>query len=356
MTSIDCRHPTEGRMQGWRIGAFLLLATFVLSASAQDNGGSTDTDYRLDNGLKIPGTDINVGSYGTASLDNHPDTAPRLALDALSLFVWWDGQGRWKFFSELEYENLLYTEKNAKGENGYLSLERLYAEYALTDSVAVRGGKFLTPIGRWNEIHATPLVWTTSRPLATQYLFPTNMSGVMVSGSLPNLGRGIDYTFYESDGNEIRPNPALDPFREAFGSHVVVNSLYGTQFGFSYVSFEQDHSKPAHNELFGSDFLWIHNRFEIMAEAEYRRSDAGSRNNEWGGYIQFVAPLSERLYGVARYENLHLAQEPNTTQLRVAGLNYKLSSHLILKIEWASSRNNRVGAPDGLLSSISVLL
>ena len=335
--------------------AALLLTAHALPAFA-DNIEGADTDYRIDNGLKIPGTDINVGSYGTASLDNHPDTAPRLAVDALSLFVWWDGQGRWKFFSELEYENLLYTEAYAKGKNGYLSLERLYAEYALTDTVGLRAGKFLTPIGRWNEIHATPLVWTTSRPLATQYLFPDNMSGVMVKGSLPNVGRGIDYSFYASDGEEIRPNPSLDPFREAVGAHVVVNSLYGAQFGFSYVSFEQEHSKPGHNQLLGSDFLWTHNRFEVMAEAVYRRSDAGSRNDEWGGYVQFVAPLSERLYGVARYENLHLAQQSVTTQVRVAGLNYKLSSHLILKIEWASSRNNRIGAPDGLLSSVSVLL
>jgi hypothetical protein len=335
--------------------ALMLLVSIARVCFAQEAEGA-DTDYRLNNGLKIPGTDINVGSYGTASLDNHPDTAPRLAVDALSLFVWWDGQGRWKFFSELEYENLLYTESNAKGHNGYLSLERLYAEYALTDSIGLRAGKFLTPIGRWNEIHATPLVWTTSRPLATQYLFPDNMTGVTLKGSLPNIGRGIDYTFYASNGDEIRPNPVLDPFRESLGTHIVVNSLYGTQFGFSYVSFEQERSKPTHNQLLGGDFLWTHDRFEVMAEAAYRRSDAGSHNDEWGGYVQFVAPLSERLYGVARYENLHLAQQSSTTQLRVAGLNYKLSPHLILKIEWASSRNNRIGAPDGLLSSISVLL
>ncbi len=334
----------------------LLYAACSLSAWAGDESGSDDTDYRLGSGLKIPGTDINVGSYATASLDNHPDTPPRLALDALSLFVWWDGQGRWKFFSELEYENLLYTEAYAKGENGYLSLERLYVEYALSDSANVRAGKFLTPIGRWNLIHATPLVWTTSRPLATQYLFPTNMSGVMVSGSLANFGRGIDYSFYESTGNEIRPNPALDPFREALGTHIVVNSLYGTQFGFSYVSFTQDDFKPSHNNLIGADFFWTRNRWEISAEADYRRSSAGKPNDEWGGYVQAVAPLTRKLYAVVRYENLHLAQQPNTTELRVAGLNYKLSPSLILKIEWASSRNNRIGAPDGLLSSISVLL
>ncbi len=339
--------------------AFALLGCGIelsFVAMADDEATISDTDFRLGSGLKIPGTDINVGGYGTGSLDYDPGAPPRVALDALSLFVWWDGQGRWKFFSEIEYDNLLFSESKEKGKNGYLSLERLYVDYSLTDNADVKAGKFLTPIGRWNEIHATPLVWTTSRPLATTYLFPTNMTGVMVSGSLPNIGRGIDYSFYESTGDEIRPNPALDPFREALGTHIVFNSLYGTQFGFSYVSFEQDDARPAHNQLIGGDFFWTHDRFEVSAEAVYRRSNIGRADDERGAYIQFVAPLTDRLYAVGRYENLHLALEPFTTQLWVGGLNYKLSSSLIFKVEWVGSHNNRIGAPDGFLSSISVLL
>ncbi len=336
--------------------SMLCLGAFPSFARADDESTISDTDFRLGSGLKIPGTDINVGGYGTGSFDYDPGSPSRLALDALSLFVWWDGQGRWKFFSELEYDNLLFSESKEKGKNGYLSLERLYVDYALTDSADIKAGKFLTPIGRWNAIHATPLVWTTSRPLSTTYLFPTNMSGVMVSGSLPNIGRGIDYSFYESTGNEIRPNPALDPFREALGTHITMNSLYGTQFGFSYVSFEQDDALPAHNQLIGGDFFWTRNRYEVSAEFVYRRSDAGHANDEHGGYVQFVAPLNDRLYAVGRYETLHLAQQPFSTQLWVTGLNYKFSQSLIFKVEWITSQKDRIGAPDGFLSSISVLL
>ncbi len=333
-----------------------LLASVCVAAWGDDTSGSSDVDFRAGNGLKIPGTDINVGGYGTASYDYDPGAPPRVALDALSLFVWWDGQGRWKFFSELEYDNLLFSESRPKGKNGYLSLERLYVDYSLTDSADIRAGKFLTPIGRWNQIHATPLVWTTSRPLATSYLFPDNMTGVMVNGSLPDVGRGIDYSIYESTGNEIRPNPSLDPFSEALGAHVTVNSLYGTQFGFSYVSFEEDNGRPNRNQLSGMDFVWSRNRFEVSAEAVYRSSDQGHANDERGGYVQFVAPLTERLYAVGRFETLKLAQEHGATDLLVTGLNFKLSSALILKVEWVSSKNNRIGAPDGFLSSISVLL
>jgi hypothetical protein len=349
-------------MFDWRLKAAIFLlraAASLLSAAAApawaQEANLNDTDYHLGNGVQIGDTGLRVGGYATTSYDREDDSSPRLAIDNLSLFLWWEGEGRWKFFSELEYEDFLFTRERPSDQPGYLSLERAYLDYALSDDTEIRAGKFLTPIGRWNLIHATPLVWTTSRPLVTSLAFPTNMTGLMVNGNLPDIGNGVQYSVYGASGDDLRPNPMVDPFTSAFGTHVTWTIVPGAQLGFSYADFEQEKSRPERKQLAGVDFFWSRNRYEISAEAVYRFSDQGSLFDEKGAYIQFVAPLSEKLYAVARYETYRLARQGAPTQLRVTGLNYRINSALVLKAEWVGSKHNTLDAPDGFLTSINVL-
>lgn len=345
--------------------ASLCLAAIAMQALAADPPPAddvppTETSYRLGEGFHVPASGFNLGGYATASYADPQGAPSRAAIDNASLFIWWEGDSRWKFFSELELENPLYTRSSDRGdirqENGYLSLERLYVDYALTDATDVRAGKFLTPIGRWNLIHATPLVWTTSRPLITTLVFPTNMTGVMLTQTLPNIGNGVDYSIYGSTGNELHPNPELDTFSSAVGAHVDIPLLAGGQLGFSLADFEQDKTRFERKQLVGVDFAWSRNRYEISAEAVYRFSDQGSARDEKGAYVQLAAPLTEKLYAVGRYETLREAEQRSATQLLVTGLNYRITPALVLKAEWISSRNNRIHAPDGLLCSIAILL
>jgi hypothetical protein len=334
----------------------LVLAAYQ---AAGDEVPLSDINYRLGEGFQIPGTGINFGGYATGTYDVPQDAPSRLALDNLSLFVWWEGDGRWKFFSELELENALYTRpshrRDMRENDGYLSLERLYVDYALTDATNVRAGKFLTPIGHWNLIHATPLVWTTSRPLVTTLVFPTNMTGIMVTQTLPTVGNGIEYSVYGSSGNDLHTNPAQDPFSNVFGAHVNFSLQAGGQLGFSYADFEQARTRPERKQLLGVDFEWSRNRYEVSAEAAYRSSDIGGSRDERGAFVQAVAPLAEKLYAVGRYETFRTATEQTSTQLLVAGLHYRITPALVLKAEWVASKNNRVGAPDGFMSSVAVL-
>lgn len=332
---------------------WLILAA---AAAFADDAPPSDINYRLGDGLHIPGTGLNLGGYATGSYDRLHDETPRLSLENLSLFFWWEGDSRWKFFSELEYDNLVASRTDHDHERRYLSLERLYVDYALTDRLAVRAGKFLTPVGRWNLIHATPLVWTSSRPLVTTRVFPTNMTGLMVSGTVAGIGNGVDYSIYASKGGELRPNPDLDPFSEAIGGHLTFSLSSHTQLGFSYADFEQEKTRPEKKHLVGVDFFWTRNRYEISAEGAYRFSDNGSTFDEKGAFVQAVAPLTQKLYAVGRVELFRMTRQDSYTRLWVAGLNYRVTPALVLKAEWIGSHNNRIGAPDGFMSSISVLL
>jgi hypothetical protein len=334
-------------------GALLAL---VATASCADDGPLSDIDYRLGNGLRVPALGLTLGGYATAGYQKLRGVPGRAALDDLSLSAWWEGAGRWKVFSEFDYENTLSSRTaQADDEDRYLALERFYVDYAINELATLRAGKFLTPIGRWNLIHASPLVWTTSRPLVTTVAFPTNVTGLMVSGTVQVAASAIDYSVYGSNGDEVRPNPALDTFHEAIGLRVVAPISADGQLGFSYVSFEQARSADVRKELYGFDVLWTRNRFEVSAEAVYRVLREPGTRNEGGGFVQVVAPVAERLFAVGRYETYRMSQQTASTTLWVAGLSYRPNSAVVLKAEWVGSRHNDIGAAEGFLSSISVL-
>ncbi|QID16254.1 hypothetical protein G3580_00615 [Nitrogeniibacter mangrovi] len=314
------------------------------------------TDYQLGQGLRLGDTGFTLGGYSALTLDKLRGEKTRVALDDLSLFVWWESETRWKVFAELDYENVLaHPSRDREGESRYLALERLYADYAVNDALTLRVGKFLTPIGRWNQIHATPLVWTTSRPLITEKTFPTNVTGLMATGTIAAMGDGIEYAVYGSRGNEIRVNPAIDPFTEVVGARVTVPVTADSRLGVSVARFEQEAHRDESKRLLGLDFMWAREGYEFSAEAVYRRSDEGGTRDEKGAFAQLVVPLTERLAAVGRLEAFHQAGSTDTVRIGVLGLNYHYTPAIVFKGEWVGTQDNRIDAPHGVMTSVSVL-
>jgi hypothetical protein len=189
----------------------------------------------------------------------------------------------------------------------------------------------------------------------TTLAFPTNVTGLMVSGTFEAAGRPIEYSVYGSSGDEVRPNPALDTFHEALGLRAVTPVFTHGQAGFSYVSFEQSKTRTERKQLYGLDFFWSRDRFEVSAEGVYRVLHDAGNQNEGGGFVQLVAPLADRVYAIARYETYRQTQQATPCVLWVTGLSFRVNPAVVLKAEWVSVRHNDIGAPDGFLSSISVI-
>jgi len=314
--------------------------------------------YELGQGLVLGDSGFTLGGYAVASTgDTVGEPGWRTALDALSGFVWWDGGGRWHFFSELELEDALIAERgDITVDEAYLSLERFYLDYTRSDALKFRLGKFLTPVGRWNLVHAAPLVWTTSRPLVTEQTFPTNATGAMVYGVLPWPGDGLEYSLYASPGEELFPNPDLDTFEEAYGGHLTYPLWPELSVGLSFVDFEQRSATDERRKLYGLDFHWAKERYEFSGEFAYRLTDlTNGRRDEQGGYLQFVAPLAQRLFAVARVESFRDSDAGRDLHLYLGGINYRPRPGLALKAEYSRATDNDIGARDGLLASIAVL-
>lgn len=312
--------------------------------------------YELGSGWALGRSGFTLGGYAEAVYADPAGRNWEAGLNALSAMLWWEGSSRWSFFSEVELERpLLIGQDDAFSDDQDLILERLHLDYAHGDALKLRVGKFLTPVGRWNIIHAPPLTWTSSRPLITEATFPTNATGGMVYGVLPWTEAGIEYSLYASPGEEIAPEDELDTFSEAYGGRVAATLLPHTQFGLSYVSFEQS-SSDEHKQLLSADFLWSWRRFELSGEY-VRRSIEREEDHpeEYGHYVQFVAPLTQKLYGVARYEGFRAADTSRGLSVYLGGLNYRVRSGLVLKAEYSRATNDPIGVDDGLLASIAVL-
>ena len=363
-----------------------LLSLVILNhpAFAADLDPSS-SDYVPGRGFQIPNTDLTVGGYVTGEYAEHG--APVLSISNASLLFWWENDSPLKFFSEIDLQRGLTTEGSFDSQQSqYLSLERLYADYDLTDQVTLRAGKFLTPIGRWNQIHADPLVWTTSRPLVTEIAFPTSATGVMALGTVTLLGKDVDYAFYAAEGGDLRPTPNVDPFQKALGARINVDVSDSLQVGASLASFAQRSDRNELKNLVGADFLWQKDGYEVTGEAIYRLSESTSQGNERGFFIQGVAPLSEKLFAVYRYEllssggavpgpqtpfiSLAMGLQPQppgmpplpvpppappSVRLNVFGLTYRYHPNLVMKIEFVEGGSNGIRAPIGVLSSISLL-
>ncbi len=274
-----------------------------------------------------------------------------------SLFLHWENEGKLRLFSEIDFEDVLSFQENkgVSDKDSYIGLERLYGDYLYSEMANFRVGKFLTPIGRWNLIHAAPLVWTTNRPLITQRTFPTNATGAMVYGSLPALGTSIDYSVYSALGNDWRPDPRLDPFEEALGLHLsVATESYG-QYGVSYASFEQKGAIGERRNLLGVDYFWSQDRYEVSMEAVYRFSENGSQLDEKGLFVQGVIPISNRVYGISRYELYDQAGSKTDTNILLIGLAMRMTPTTVIKAEYSIVDHNQVQAPEGFYASFAIL-
>jgi len=116
---------------------------------------------------------FHLGGYTSMDARLPRTETSQLKLNQVSMILTWDQGTRVKFFGELELEDPLAYDhhQGINTKQSYLDLERFYFDYNLNEKANVRLGRFLTPVGRWNQLHAPPLVWTASRPLVTTRFF-----------------------------------------------------------------------------------------------------------------------------------------------------------------------------------------
>jgi hypothetical protein len=257
----------------------------------------------------------------------------------------------------VEVDDWLSTQDRESFANA-IRAERLYADWLITEMTTLRVGKFLTPIGRWNVIHAAPLIWTTTRPLVSdELLFSPHLNGGMLTQRWQINERNLDVSVYADHSSEFDIfDAATTGFDTAFGGRMNFEWSDTLQVGVSFVNFTTEmHPDADRNNLLGVDFSWKRDGYEVLAEAVYRHAD-DSQGQEQGFYLQGIMPLSGHVFAIGRYEYLNGIHHfmATDTHLGVAGLAWRPYVPLVFKTEYRFGSQNEAVAPSGFFTSISM--
>ncbi|WP_262965723.1 hypothetical protein [Methylobacter psychrophilus] len=332
--------------------AALSMVLIPITAVANE----VDGGYRLGTGYSVGETGLRVGGYASTQI-NVPRSAPwSFEVSDLSLFLTWDNGSRLHFFSELEAGELLSagSHQSLGVQNAQFDFERFYLDSLVNNNLTVRLGKFLTPVGEWNLIHAAPLVWTTFRPVATQNLFSTHASGLMLHGSVNVVNRQFEYSVYGDVTDNIDPHRSKNSFDNALGAHLRYFLNDTLQIGASAADFVLHDLQSTRYYLAGLDVAWSYKKFELSSELVYRTSDHANIPSTGQGFVQSVAPISQHWFIVGRYEFFEQIQN-KTGQVGLLGLAYRPLPPIIWKLDYQLGSHNETLAPDGFSASFAIL-
>lgn len=338
------------------MACILLPALCCLAAGARADGIG---HYRLGHGLDLG--PFNFAGYSNLVANVPRNDARSLVLDDLSLFVTGHAGRFVNPFAEAEFTqfDIARSASDTKRRNGDLVLERLYNDANLTDSLTLRFGKMLTPVGEWNEIHAAPLVLTTVRPAVTYRNFSEYTTGASVIYSDP-YERYPDVQVYWQPSGELSERPShltVHRYKQVAGTHVSFPIGLLDKVGVSF-----QHSKDSDNviqSLYGADFHYTIGKLTLQGEATFsdiRDGAAGdARDTEWGGYAAASYALTEKWSVHGWYEGFADRTNASAAQDLLFGVSYQPLPAMILRTEYLENVGGTPVNPSGLFASWSVL-
>ena len=313
-----------------------------------------DIEYRPGRGLKLGDTRFTLGGFGTVTASRLEGERGRFRLDDVDLFVFFDPTPYLHVFADFSFDKVL--DLDASGDENTSSadaaVERLYADLNVGDRANFRLGKFFTPIGRWNQVSAEPLVWTTSRPAITNGPFDQRITGAEFWGSLFPSGGSLTYTLY---GQFLPALPSVartpDTGDDSAGARLEFSALGDWSAGASYFTFSQN----AHwRHLGGLDGVWRRDHIELSGEFLAGQSETASQRI-YGLYVQAAVEIASHIYAVARYEYFDQGSPDPTLDLYDAGLAWRPIPFLILKADYLFANHSSNAERPGIRSSLSLL-
>lgn len=327
---------------------FELLSEEVAIANEQYE----DAEQKFNNLMSISGyTDFEFIASDKSGSTNG------FRLHHLSLFFEKQISNKWRFFSEIEYEDAPKFEAEAdtvtvidtdgnpqtidkfKAANGKIFVEAINVTYQWKQELSLRFGRFFTPAGLWSIDHYPSFVPTQERPQHIRRIFPQIVDGIDMLGTV-GIGDStfLNYNFYtgNGEGNTGKHDHNND---KAVGlkTSFLLPALSHTELGFSVYSdtFENNSEKTAtgvHAKIRSGDFTF---------QAEYAKGEiedtAGNTLDNEGYYAQFLYSMKDWTYGLRHDfydDNTDAASESSKYgTVNTASVNYHSTDKVTLKFE-----------------------
>lgn len=288
-------------------------------------------------------------------------------------FIYSDISDRVKFATEIEFEH--GGPQNNK-DDGELKVEFATIDFLIREEVNLRAGIILSPLGKYNLVHDSPLQDLTDRPMVNRSIIPTTLSesGAGLFGTFyPTELSKLDYEIYAVNGFEGLKADGTSRFdtsgglRSGRGSEkadfngdpAVVGRLgfspfLGLDFGGSFHHGAYDEDKNNDLTIVAFDTAYQRGPFELVGEFAnaFIERDSFARKNDvpddlWGYYIEpryhfmpeFLRTMAPTIFtddstftGVTRWEQLDL--DGNKTDRVTLGLNYRYTEDTVFKLDY----------------------
>jgi hypothetical protein len=263
-------------------------------------------------------------------------------------FIFSEVSDRIHVAAEIEFEH----GGNVDGGGG-IKLEFATLDIAFHEAASLRGGVILSPLGRFNLIHDSPLNDLTNRPLMAREIVPTTLSesGMGLFGTLyPSAGTVVGYEVYMVNGfNEAaatclrsgRGSQKYDNNEEkSFVGRLNYSPSLGLDLGGSFHVGAYDDAGDHTMSILAADGSFNRGPFEVRGEyasasIDGAVEDARSGYYAQGGYHFLPGVLSfanSILTATVRFDHIDLgASEETRTTL---GLNFRPEEETVIKLDY----------------------
>ncbi|MGD2069615.1 MAG: hypothetical protein PVI57_13145 [Gemmatimonadota bacterium] len=349
-----------------------------------------------------------AGGYAavTFSRPEHPEQVERPEVSELAAAVlgWGRIVPRLSYLVEVDMAKRTTETWTGREADQRLVPVRAYLEYTRSDLLRVRAGRFLTPVGQWNEGHAEPLTWTPTRPLTTYRPFAKSLTGLLAAGQGTVAGRDAGYALFWSPSARLEghvEDEEESSFVHAVGGRVAAEIRPGTGFGVSLA--EVRRSRPGtgaaaetdtpgalqaldRRRLFGeispsgtparaeaaedgdveereeddrtrllvaADLRWERPGMEWLAEGVWLPATEHAPS-EGGAFAQGAVRIGGPVWAVGRLERFRPVDGHGVT-VGYAGVTVRAGSHLVVKLGRQLVRRPSERIPDGWFLSFSSL-
>ncbi len=349
-------------------------------------GGIYDKPFLLSAGKKV-----HIGGYVDMEFIDTEGKNSTFDQHRLIPFIYGDITDNLKFATEIEFEH----GGNPDGD-GEIKIEFATLDYILTDWLTLRGGIILTPLGKVNLVHDSPLQDLTDRPLVSRNIFPTTLSesGFGFLGEVyPTDSSKLSYEIYLLNGfNGGSSEDATDVafstsggVRSARGSQKTDNNnnkavagrvgfspFLGVDVGGSWHVGKWDNESKETLAIYGVDWTLQKGPFELIGEMGFADIDLSSTlqasntagtsdipEDLFGYYVQgnyhfmpeFLQDSTPSIFreestftAVVRYGHIDLDGTTGETDRLTIGLNFRPVERAVFKLDYQFNDGDRASA------------
>ncbi len=352
----------------WFLTSLLLLLTIIAephAAFAATRSIQHDPwEYRLGEGLRIDSTNFTLGGYMSLNYVEADGDDGSFNFDDLSLFLFGPITDKLSFFSEQEFTDIytIHTDGSTHAGSDF-EVERFFLNYNHSDTVAVKFGKFLTPIGTWNEIHADPLTWTVSRPVVTAIAFPEHTSGLLFSGFFTSLDKEFSYKVFLQNNESINEDTGVVRTHTMYGARLRWLASPSLEISVPLLHY-LEYMLNQRVYMTGLDFTYTKGRLELRGEgtlAHVQMASGQGTSREDGYYLQAMLTVTEKFFTVVRHEYFRARGREGKNRSSSFAAAYRFRPQVVLKAEYQLRDGNLVVKGEGIsgrdrfLTSFSLL-